>query len=227
MSKAKLKFKLVSADNAVARMIRQRGHEVAGSGEKFDCLIFTGGADIHPFTYGQKKHKNTHCTFHRDLHEIRMFRTVPKHFPKLGICRGGQLLNCLSGGSMWQDVSGHHGSHSMWDMINDRIIRTTSVHHQMMKPASDAIPIAWAKEATFKEDDTTRIDYSKERENDWDDPEMLYYQDTNCLCVQGHPEYTACPEFTDFVWDCIDAFFFPETDPDKAEKARSAIQLEG
>lgn len=207
--KPKLVFRLATADNCVARMIIKAGHEVTTSSSKFDCLVLNGGADINPFIYGQKKHPRTHpVAFRRDLHELKLIKSLPKSFPKLGICRGGQLLNCLSGGSLWQDVDNHTGGHEMWDLLNNRVITVSSIHHQMMKPAEDAIVLGCADVSTYREDDESRYEFSKDNKNDWDDPEILYYSDTNSLCIQGHPEYGTYHEFTDLCWDLVYGFLF-------------------
>lgn len=224
--KRSLTFKLATPDTAVQRMIIERGHKITLKNDKFDALVFCGGVDIHPFIYGQKKHKQTRgISLVRDMHELKQFRKVPKHFPKIGICRGAQLLNCLSGGSLFQHVDGHGGSHDIWECLQGQIMRTTSVHHQMMVPTSDAFIIASAQESRIKEDDEGSYEYTKDCPNDWDDPEIVYYDDTKSLCVQGHPEYQAKgAQFQEYFWDLVETFYFPDLydKPETKEEARAS-----
>jgi hypothetical protein len=44
------------------------------------------------------------------------------------------------------------------------------------------------------------------------DIEAVFYDDTNCLCFQPHPEYNnAPPECVEFFEECLDNFIFPRT----------------
>jgi len=66
-------------------------------------VVFTGGADVSPFMYGEKKLSVTCNDEHRDEQEKLFFERYTK-VPKVGICRGGQFLNVMNGGKMWQHV---------------------------------------------------------------------------------------------------------------------------
>jgi hypothetical protein len=58
----------------------------------------------------------------------------------------------------------------------------------MMREADNAITIAIAYESTVK----LRMDNnSPVRQEQWDadDTEVVFYEDTKCLCFQPHPEY--------------------------------------
>lgn len=74
---------------------------------KCSALLLTGGADIYPGTYG-KEGDTARCgrfDRKRDSIEFEAFsiaRTL--QMPILGICRGMQLINIASGGSLWIDL---------------------------------------------------------------------------------------------------------------------------
>ena len=72
-----------------------------------DGLIISGGNDVDPVFYGEKKKaKNLSITRERDLFEIALVRKAKaKRVPLLAICRGMQLVNVASGGSLYQDFS--------------------------------------------------------------------------------------------------------------------------
>lgn len=58
--------------------------------EKADIVLFTGGEDVHPDLYNEKKHQTSYCNKVRDLFEQEVFEAVSdnKKILKLGICRG-------------------------------------------------------------------------------------------------------------------------------------------
>lgn len=201
-----LKVRIVGGDRAVARMFVSRGHHISTNvQEKPDVYVFTGGPDVCPFLYGEHKLPQTYTDLPRDMAEIRLFKALGPWVPKVGICRGAQFLNVMSGGRMYQDVDGHglRGRHpvnlyrtkfgvkntpELYDTVD-----MTSTHHQMMIPAEEAEIIGLAKEATRK----THAKGSDIRNNDareWDDAEILYYWNSQSLCFQPHPENTDVPE---------------------------------
>jgi putative glutamine amidotransferase len=76
-----------------------------------DGLILAGGADIDPANYGAERHAMTTGTVpERDTFEIALARrALERDLPLLGICRGMQLLNVASGGTLNQHVPDSHG----------------------------------------------------------------------------------------------------------------------
>ena len=72
----------------------------------FDGILFQGGDDISPELYNKTKDllcDNTNL--HLDLNQITVFKIAKSlHVPIFGICRGCQLINVASGGSMYQDL---------------------------------------------------------------------------------------------------------------------------
>lgn len=75
--------------------------------EKLDGFLFTGGPDISPYLYGETPQASCGpCVEVRDAMEKKLFEELlPSGKPILGICRGCQLLNALSGGTLYQDIA--------------------------------------------------------------------------------------------------------------------------
>ena len=73
-----------------------------------DGLMLIGGPDIDPACYGQTPLPGLRqVTPARDRMELMLARRAMKdQVPILGVCRGIQLLNVASGGSLWQDIAG-------------------------------------------------------------------------------------------------------------------------
>ena len=76
-----------------------------------DGLILAGGADIDPAQYGEQAHDETVGTVpERDTFEIALARrAMERDIPLLGICRGMQLMNVATGGTLNQHVPESHG----------------------------------------------------------------------------------------------------------------------
>jgi len=69
-------------------------------------VLFTGGHDWQPSTYGQHPHKTTHShDALRDVLELDILKqTLNDGKPFLGICRGAQALAIACGGSLVQHL---------------------------------------------------------------------------------------------------------------------------
>jgi putative glutamine amidotransferase len=78
-----------------------------------DGLILAGGADIDPGAYGAQAHSETLGTVpERDDFEIALARrALERDLPLLGICRGMQLMNVATGGTLLQHLPESHGHH--------------------------------------------------------------------------------------------------------------------
>jgi putative glutamine amidotransferase len=78
-----------------------------------DGLILAGGADIDPATYGAPPHPETRGTVpERDGFEVALARrALARDVPLLGICRGMQLMNVATGGTLLQHLPESHGHH--------------------------------------------------------------------------------------------------------------------
>lgn len=161
----------------------------AYSVDEAEVALFTGGADISPSLYQTKNVGLSHPNERRDHEEVAAFHELrSRNIPMIGICRGAQLLNVLSGGTMFQDVNGHRGGqHPIYTKSGESFMMP-SLHHQMMRPRGNSVVLAWTKhlskhyfKVTDKEDHPIpELPY---------DPEIVWYPDTKCLCIQGHPEF--------------------------------------
>jgi putative glutamine amidotransferase len=74
--------------------------------DSLDALIFSGGSDLDPETYGEQPHPETfgvHTA--RDAAELALLtRALERDMPVLGICRGIQVLNVARGGDLNQHL---------------------------------------------------------------------------------------------------------------------------
>lgn len=204
-------FQVVGHDADIVKMVLANGHHLTGDVDEADAVIFTGGADVSPFLYGEKKRAETSLDFKRDLAEVKFFKSLPSKKPKIGICRGGQFLNVMSGGAMIQHVDNHalRGTHDVKDLASGELVMCTSTHHQMMNPADNAMLIGLAKEASFKCYEQTEIRYTPDGRRTWDDVEVCYYPHTNSLCFQPHPEYVRQDHPCQvWFWELVEKYCF-------------------
>jgi len=163
-----------------------------------DLVLFTGGEDVDPGIYNQNTGKRTHINKSRDKKEMDTFYKFQNHSFMLGICRGSQMMTVLSGGKLIQHVEGHCKDHSMIVRGSMRY-NITSSHHQMLYPfdlnEKDYELIAYSEfyqSKTYLNGDNEEIELSK----DFLEPEIIYYKNTNALCIQGHPEWSHCERRT-------------------------------
>lgn len=181
------------------RMYEHAGFEMAKSIEEADLIQFTGGADVDPVLYREQRHPATHASPQRDVEEQWLYeRAIRLNKPLVGICRGGQFLNVMNGGKMWQDVNNHAiaGTHSVHCEYTDSNLQVSSTHHQMMNPHESGIVLCRAALSTRKENypmDSghsvpNRIVPDHTKVAGGDDVEVVFYPETNSLCYQPHPE---------------------------------------
>lgn len=180
---------IVAGDSAYRNMFERLGFEVTSSLLKADLVCFTGGADVSPHLYGDKAHQYTYSDPHRDEVEGRVFdRCVNTGTPMVGICRGGQFLNVMNGGRMYQHIDAHTRSHHIQDVWTGEVIYVSSTHHQMMTPSPDAELVAYSLlggRREWYEGVTPMADVSDK------DIEVVFYGKTRSLCFQPHPEFQA------------------------------------
>jgi gamma-glutamyl-gamma-aminobutyrate hydrolase PuuD len=203
-----IKVYIIQSDKNYERMFREReGYQLVDRLNDADLVQFTGGADVSPDLYGEGKNPHTFNNPERDRKEQQLYKACTTlRIPMAGICRGGQFLNVMNGGKMWQHVNGHaiSDTHMLTDIFTEVRVPVTSTHHQMMEPGEHGMVIAVASESTFKETDTQRcntfyIPATEPWQKVGTDVEVVHYPDTQCLCFQPHPEYG--------VKECEDYYF--------------------
>ena len=74
--------------------------------EALDGLIFSGGSDLEPKTYGHEAHAETSgIVRERDEAELALLSAaLVRDMPVLAICRGSQVLNVALGGDLVQHL---------------------------------------------------------------------------------------------------------------------------
>ncbi len=139
--------------------------------ESFDGFLFTGGQDLNPALYGEKKENvcGELCE-ERDFMEKVLFELVVElDKPSFGICRGIQLFNSLLGGTLYQDLPTQFHSeqqvvhkqeppytkpahqvhieknNALYEIVKTEAILVNSYHHQGIKKlAPDLVALAKA-----------------------------------------------------------------------------------
>lgn len=190
--------------SAVVHMFRERGFTIVDRIENADTLVLTGGADIEPRLYGEMALPATWSSPERDKTETEAFNyAVANGLFIFGICRGGQLANVLNGGKLWQHIEGHGSRHPVIDLETGRQVIVSSIHHQMFRPAPDAVIVATCNEATLKVAQHDKWEAGKGEPDD--DVEVCWYPKTRSLCIQGHPE-VGPTGFTDYCFELFERY---------------------
>lgn len=181
---------------AEQKLFIHNGYTAVGNPNDADIFVFTGGEDVNPALYGEQPITATMApNYKRDASEIRAWRVAqskPNSF-KVGICRGGQLLNVLNGGTLWQHVNNHGNTHPVLDLATNKLRMVSSTHHQQFRPAADAVIVATAGLSSEKYCDLgswTKPLGERLRTKEATDFEVLWYPNTRTLCFQPHPEYS-------------------------------------
>ena len=224
-SKRPLAYIVGGFDPYVAAIFRANGFEGTRDMTIADVVVFTGGEDVDPQLYGEDPLPQTSTNLNRDKVEVLAFKAARDFgIPMVGICRGGQFLNVMSGGKLWQHVDKHTINHYVRDLRTGNKALMTSTHHQQMRPASDAQLIAVASNyvddgaktmclATIKQaEGITQIPSSADC-----DPEVLWYESTKALCFQPHPEYPNAAKTRDYFWELFNEFITPAIEANNAQ----------
>jgi putative glutamine amidotransferase len=147
---------------------------------RFDGLLLSGGADVHPRFYGQAIDDGIRETLTiddaRDALEMPLARrALHDDLPILCICRGAQVINVAAGGTLWQDLSlagispPHHnqdGRLSYWEyghevrvdarsrletLVGAGTVGVNTYHHQAVAdPAPGFVVTARAADGTVE-----------------------------------------------------------------------------
>lgn len=114
MKRVGITYRLEEKLAPYAKAIRAVGLEAAPllppgpvSLEGLDGLLISGGTDVNPALYGQKRHpESDEPDDERDRMELALAReALEAGLPLLCICRGMQLLNVALGGDLLQHLS--------------------------------------------------------------------------------------------------------------------------
>jgi putative glutamine amidotransferase len=145
---------------------------VAETLELVDGVVFSGGADIDPVTYGDEQHPETRPGRpEEDRFELALLSAaLDRDMPVLAVCRGSQLLNVAYGGDLTQhlpDVLGSErhkhtpGAFAVHDVVlrdGSRLARllgerapVKSHHHQGFGRIGTGLEeAAWAEDGTVE-----------------------------------------------------------------------------
>ena len=194
MQRDAMALMIPSPDGDTRRVASRIG--AADYARELDGLLLMGGSDVCPESYGEKALKpEWNGDRIRDEYEIALLRAfmVAKK-PVLGVCRGAQLINVASGGTLYQDISTQLDgalTHRNWDIYHENthatsivpgsglarlypgatLIKTNSVHHQAVKDLGRNLAVeAWSEPDHLAE--ALR----------WSGPSYVF-------AVQWHPEF--------------------------------------
>ncbi|MBO9618204.1 MAG: gamma-glutamyl-gamma-aminobutyrate hydrolase family protein [Niabella sp.] len=159
-----------------------------------DGIVLSGGVDISPEYYqGDITYANAPEGFQkdRDDFETAVFAATQKNgIPVLGICRGMQLVNCIYGGSLEQDLGEKNTVHRvannldkvhgvtvvagslLYDITGSEHVAVNSAHHQALGRIGTNLRVT----ATSADGVAEALE--------WQDATYASF----LLCVQWHPE---------------------------------------
>jgi putative glutamine amidotransferase len=138
-----------------------------------DGLVFSGGNDLEPSSYGADAHPETNGTNPaRDAGELALLTAaLARDLPVLAICRGFEVLNVARGGDLVQhlpDAVGHEAHRAVVGEFSDHDVRVDessqlgalvgaevtdvkSHHHQALGRIGDGLrEAAWADDGTVE-----------------------------------------------------------------------------
>jgi putative glutamine amidotransferase len=96
--------------------------------DALDGLLFSGGNDLDPESYGAEAHPETSGTRpERDRGELALLQgALARDMPMLAVCRGFQVLNVLRGGDLVQhlpDAVGHEQHREVKGVFSEHGVR--------------------------------------------------------------------------------------------------------
>jgi putative glutamine amidotransferase len=133
---------------------------------RLDGVLLSGGADVDPALYGQAPHpKLGRVDRRRDDFEIALVReALRRDSPVLAICRGQQVLNVATGGTLVQDIPstiegavGHDGTGPRFrrthrvavvsgtrlrEILGQDVASVNSFHHQSVDAVGEGLVVS-------------------------------------------------------------------------------------
>lgn len=123
-----------------------------------DGFLYAGGVDVDPARYGESVLNDTvEIDPVRDAFEFALWeRIYPTGKPIFGICRGIQSINVALGGSLYQDIPGHHQTEPgaevtqhatvahgsrLAEILGAESVMVNSFHHQAVKRPADSLAV--------------------------------------------------------------------------------------
>ena len=211
--KKTIRFYLDSHDDHLASFIKARGHELVKYENKgYDVQLFTNGPEVSPFLYGEHRHPKTAINLAYDNLRQSVFRSKDFMHARVGIGNGACFLSVMSGDTLWQRVDNHRvEKHPCRILSTAKVFDTSSTHHAMinMKEHSQGTLLAASNVSTKLEgDDACKIiNDDTNRKYDWNDPEVVYYWNTNSLCFMYLPYVGNHKSGEDYFWETVEEHF--------------------
>jgi putative glutamine amidotransferase len=133
--------------------------------DRLDGVLLSGGVDVDPVLYGQPPHpKLGRVNRRRDEFELALAReALHRDLPILAICRGHQVLNVATGGTLVQDIPSlverameHDASGPRWrrahavevtspsrlrDILGQETVSVNSFHHQAVDRIGEGLVV--------------------------------------------------------------------------------------
>lgn len=182
-----MKISIIDGNHQYTELCKSLGFSIENQFEYADMVLFTGGEDVSPSLYGDYQHAYTGNNPARDNNEAQIFSScVDRNIPMVGICRGAQFLNVMSGGRMMQHCQGHTQAHEIEDLDTGESIYVSSTHHQIMLPGEKAEMVAVSLRSVGCEWYDGHVSRREAVDNT---AEVVFYQHTKSLCFQPHPEF--------------------------------------
>jgi gamma-glutamyl-gamma-aminobutyrate hydrolase PuuD len=192
---ANKKIYVVGPQLGYASWILPLGYTLTEKREEADLAMFTGGEDVDPSLYKEDKGAHTYISKARDEEEIKFFKYFyTRNVPMVGVCRGGQFLTVMSGGKLVQDST--HPSRHKITTFDGKQLEVTSSHHQQflveeaysgLKAEIDYELLGWTEHMSYFHLDGKNKDYQFPQ--NYKEPEIVFYKETNALAIQSHPEW--------------------------------------
>jgi putative glutamine amidotransferase len=106
--------------------------------QRLDGLILAGGGDIDPVVYGASTHPAiSRVDRLRDSFEMTLAqKSIDSTVPVLGICRGFQILNVVTGGNLVAHIPDEYGNKILHKAENGKSVKHTvhiEPHSRMAK----------------------------------------------------------------------------------------------